>query len=358
MNLVQEILSWLNELLEPLAGALNAPVVVVGGGIVGIMAAIVGGLVSASRSKKQDEAIEELKVLTQKQSELIERALAVNADKLTQSPETTGGADPREALRSALEDYVTSDDPRGQKVTELVAERRSEEAQALAFAIAGETAAEIDRLTSDARRKAAQKWKDAGAIAYLNDPKSAMTAYERARHFDAGDAETLISLGVVYFRLGRLADAEETYQDAKSRMSAYDQETHAAILGNLGLVAKMRGDTVVAEDYFRRALQLAEELGSKEGMAAQLGNLGQVAKERGDLATAEKYLMRALRINEELGRKEGMAIQLGNLGQIAKARGDVAAACAFWTRAQTLFLEVGHPNAAVMERRMKDERCG
>ncbi|MEM9372196.1 MAG: tetratricopeptide repeat protein [Planctomycetota bacterium] len=115
----------------------------------------------------------------------------------------------------------------------------------------------------------------------------------------------------------------------------------ATSLGNLGLIAQMRGDLAGAEDYMKRSLTISEQLGRKEGVANQLGNLGLIARKRGDLDAAEDYHTRSLAIEEELGRKEGIASELGNLGLIALSRLDLPLARARWTKARDLFAEVG-----------------
>ena len=100
----------------------------------------------------------------------------------------------------------------------------------------------------------------------------------------------------------------------------------ASDLGNLGVIAQIRGDLDKAEEYYQRSLAIEEELGRKEGMASDLGNLEGLAQRRGDLARAEEYHWRALAIDEELGHKEGMAADLGNLGNVARIRGDLTKA--------------------------------
>lgn len=322
MNFVQDVLGGLNELLRPIAEALNAPVLVVGGAISGVVAAIVGGLFSAARSKRQDKAIDELKKLTNRQTELIELALAASADKLPQSSQSVVGGDPRAALRAALQDYVTSDDPRGQEVIELVTKRRNSEAQKLAFEIASDAQEEAQRLTTQAQLKAARKWRDAGSIAYLNDPTSAVIALERARTLDPTHIQTSLLLGQVYRRLGRLNDAENVYRETEAYIPPSDQNSLGALLGSRGLLALTRGDDAVAEPLLTRALKVYESLKDKRGMAAALGNLGLAARQRDNLAAAEEFHTRSFKLAEEIGARKVMAHQLSNLGVVAKERKD------------------------------------
>ncbi|MGA0429157.1 MAG: hypothetical protein ACO3NF_09155, partial [Paracoccaceae bacterium] len=54
-------------------------------------------------------------------------------------------------------------------------------------------------------------------------------------------------------------------------------------------------------------LTLAEAEKDDGAKAVALGNLGNLAKTRGDLAAAEGYYAQALTLDQELGLKEGMA---------------------------------------------------
>ncbi len=56
---------------------------------------------------------------------------------------------------------------------------------------------------------------------------------------------------------------------------------------------------------------------------------------------AEQMHRRALEIDEQLGRREGMAIAHRNLGEIYKARGELDEARRLWALARDLFSGVG-----------------
>ncbi|KKM85333.1 hypothetical protein LCGC14_1290210, partial [marine sediment metagenome] len=98
----------------------------------------------------------------------------------------------------------------------------------------------------------------------------------------------------------------------------------ADILSNQG--EKDYADTILlihqAEVMHKKALELFEQLGSKEGMANQYGNLGNVYRTREELDTAEQMYKKVLAIDEELGRKESIATAYGNLGLVYSHRGD------------------------------------
>jgi tetratricopeptide (TPR) repeat protein len=201
----------------------------------------------------------------------------------------------------------------------------------------------FDALEAGAKAKAAaalQDWKRIGALAFAVDTKRALNAYEEALKLAPGDLDALNQVSGLKFRLGDLAGAEAGLR-AVSVASGADKSWQAAALGNLGEIARTRGDLAAAEDYQKRALSLNTEVGHKEGQAASLNNLGIIARLRRDLAGAENYQKRSLALNTELGGKEGQAANLGNLGNIAYTRGDLAAAEDYLKRTLALFTELG-----------------
>ena len=95
-----------------------------------------------------------------------------------------------------------------------------------------------------------------------------------------------------------------------------------------------------AEAMYRKALELNEALGRKEGMANNYDTLGSVYESRGDLTQAEAMYHKALELDEALGNKEGMASAYGGLGTVYGIRGDLTQAEAMYRKALVLFQEV------------------
>lgn len=137
-------------------------------------------------------------------------------------------------------------------------------------------------------------------------------------------ASILGNLGVIYRMRGDLDRSEAVH-----RKSLIISEKHGRLAdvagqyGNLGLVYQKRGDLDQAEKMQLRALEINEKLDQLEGMAANYGNLGMIFRARGDLNLSEKMHSKSLEIEKKLGSLEGMAIQYGNLGLIYVMRGDL-----------------------------------
>ncbi len=137
----------------------------------------------------------------------------------------------------------------------------------------------------------------------------------------------LTELGHLLATVGQVDQAEQMYRRALEMDEELDREDGVASdYSYLGLIYNKRGDLDEAERMHRKALEISERLGHQEGMAADYGNLGVIYCTRGDLDEAERMLRKALEIHERLGNKEGMAIDYGNLGSISRMRGDLQGA--------------------------------
>jgi len=169
-----------------------------------------------------------------------------------------------------------------------------------------------------ANKRAARRYRQIGALAFLHDTHKAMAAYAKAVELDPEDPDGWNRLGLLQKRTGAL--------DAATRS-------------------------------FERVLALGNKAGRKDVEAAASGNLGAIYLTRGELDRAEEMYLQSLKIETELGRKEGMAQDNGNLGTLYQQQGDTARACQHWRTARDLFREIGSPTAAQVEGWMRDAGC-
>lgn len=92
-----------------------------------------------------------------------------------------------------------------------------------------------------------------------------------------------------------------------------------AAWNNLGWLDVTSGRFDSGEARLEEALKIARQLGSLRREAAVLGNLGSSAKMRGDRANALRYYLDGLRLNESAGDSMGMANSLYSVGIIYSA---------------------------------------
>ena len=96
---------------------------------------------------------------------------------------------------------------------------------------------------------------------------------------------------------------------------------HGGTYHQLGITAQDRGRLDEADDWYRKALTINEELGDRPGMASTYHQLGMTAQDRGRLDEADDWYRKSLTINEELGDRPGMALTYAQLGLLAEERG-------------------------------------
>ena len=187
--------------------------------------------------------------------------------------------------------------------------------------------------------KAAELYREKGALWFANDTSKALTNYQRAVELAPDSMDGWNSLGHLYQRAGTLDKAEKVYL---TMLDDGDQKYQAVAYGNLGVVYQTWGELDKAVTHYEKALAIFEALGLQPGMANQYGNLGIVYQIRGGLDQAVAYYDKALAIFEALGLQAGMAKVYGNLGSTYQTRGERDKAVKFHEKALAIDKKLGH----------------
>ena len=87
-------------------------------------------------------------------------------------------------------------------------------------------------------------------------------------------------------------------------------------LNNIGYIFIAKGEYDQAIEYQKRALQISEELGNKEGMANSLGGIAHNYFNKGEYDQALDYLNRGLTICKEQGYKLKIVLFLNMIGDV------------------------------------------
>ena len=146
---------------------------------------------------------------------------------------------------------------------------------------------------------------------------------------------------------GLLDEAERTYLAilaAQLRQGAQTEDRFniATTYHQLGVVAQGRGRLDEAEDWYRKALTIKEELGNRPGTATTYHQLGMIAQTRGQLDEAEDWYRKALTFSEDLQTPSYVAITHAQLGRLAAERGDTRLALIEAVRCVSLFDKIPH----------------
>lgn len=138
-------------------------------------------------------------------------------------------------------------------------------------------------------------------------------------------ADTLIRLGLIQSRQGRLAEGEQMQTRAIEILRAQGPETElAAALNNLGSVLSAQGRSKEAESRIREAISIWERTGGPDdpSLAGGLLNLGILLQARKQYDEADRVLARARRIDEKAlpPNHPRIAMDLNAAGVLATAR--------------------------------------
>jgi tetratricopeptide (TPR) repeat protein len=117
----------------------------------------------------------------------------------------------------------------------------------------------------------------------------------------------------------------------------------AANYHHLGITAQYRGRLDEASDWYRKVLDISEELGDRPHMASTYHQLGTTAQDAGRLDEASDWYHKALTISEELSDRRGMALTYAQLGLLAEEKDQAPVALEWNIRCVTLFDQVPSP---------------
>jgi len=128
--------------------------------------------------------------------------------------------------------------------------------------------------------------------------------------------DTHNTLGVVYLRLGVFNKAQICFNEALRISEAIgDKKLVAACYVNLALNYSMKLKEKLCESFYKKALNLYEEIGYQEGIAITLLDLGAFYS-RYDIEKALELYLKAIGIAKLIGAKRTLIYLYSNLGYI------------------------------------------
>ena len=155
-------------------------------------------------------------------------------------------------------------------------------------------------------------------------------------------ARSLMTLGILYNRTGRLDEAEQSYKEAlQISEDTGDHILKARILQNLSIVLKDRSHLDGAENLLNLAILAYQDAG-REILPGQLySGRANLKMARGELVEAEVDLDMALRAFREIGDRRNEAMMLNNTGYLRRRQGRVDEAEDYHLRSLEIREEIG-----------------
>jgi tetratricopeptide (TPR) repeat protein len=157
-----------------------------------------------------------------------------------------------------------------------------------------------------------------------------------------GIAATLGELAIIARIKGNL-DYAAKYIDQSLILGrkADDRQSEAHSLSQLARIKIWQCDPVKAQDLLDQSLDFARNVGDRRTEAVDLVYLGQVARERGFLDVAEIHLKQARKMMHEIGNQRGEAVAFHQLGQLWRVRGDLAQAHRYFLKSLSIRRVIG-----------------
>ncbi len=151
-------------------------------------------------------------------------------------------------------------------------------------------------------------------------------------------ARVQINLGITEILCGELVAAQERLESARAVMG----DTYT-ILSNLGMVAERSGESELAIERFKAALELARSGGKAWEIGHAAGNLGSLLRLAGRLSEARALLEESLAAKRGLDAAPMMVFALTHLGHVAIDEEAVDEAFAHLAEATRLANTIGEP---------------
>jgi CHAT domain-containing protein/Tfp pilus assembly protein PilF len=194
---------------------------------------------------------------------------------------------------------------------------------------AEEAFAEAERLRKE--------WKEQSLRAAIEKYQQAL-AYWRTENNIQKQAEILGSIGEVFAVFGQTASALANYEDAL-RLSRRLNDTSLQIesLNNVCSVLAFLGETKKALTHCNEALRLSRRTGNRAGEAEALNNIGE-ANYFADMNKALKSFEQALLLRAD---RRGEAHTLMNIGYVYTDWNDLQQASNYFARAVTIWKQIG-----------------
>lgn len=189
----------------------------------------------------------------------------------------------------------------------------------------------------------------ARALGWMADPgrskpySEESLAISRALEYRPGIASALYQLGINARWQGDLKTAMPLLAQSLALREGLDSDAIAFIYVNLGLIAAIEGDYVVAGNHFEQAMTVAEAAESSTGVAFTFANLGILAFLQHDHNGAETAFERGLLTGRAIRYKAAVAMSARGLAYLALQRGQVERASALCCEALMSNRERGDP---------------
>jgi len=175
----------------------------------------------------------------------------------------------------------------------------------------------------------------------------------RAAGDRAGEGECLFILSYLHWLQGDQDDALARSEQSLQLFRQIDEPMWAGKASlAVGWYLTQRGEPRRALPYYTEALALQQQAGDRPNEAVTQDSLGWLRLQLEDYDDAVRHLEEGLRLARRLGDPALEAQALAHLGDLHEALLDRDAAAVRWRQAYEILVDLGHPQAAELRRKL------
>ena len=180
------------------------------------------------------------------------------------------------------------------------------------FAKAAEKAESVIQSES---QKAAEAYRNLGALAFLDNTQEALNAYRRATELDPDNAYDWNQIGVLLSHTHNLNQALIAFQKVLALGEIHNNQDEISMACfNLSTVYQSLGEFSKSVEIGNKGLVIDEALGNTNEMAHHYGNLGFFYQMQGIFGKANEMYNKSLAIYEASNNKEGISNTFKRIG--------------------------------------------
>ena len=206
-------------------------------------------------------------------------------------------------------------------------ERLKSESSTLASEIFAEIARTKREEAERAARQAASALRHQGALALPRDAQGALSRFQQAFALDPADAENLLALALVQFRLGDIPSVEALIETARGGAGLQGREDIAGLVDMFaGVLHLRRGRLPQAIEKFEAAKRIFEDHGDIRALVDAMMALASTQMKAGQLDSALASYNKAAALCTENNYELGLAQLYADLGLLLQGLGQLAEA--------------------------------
>ncbi|MEM7033346.1 MAG: tetratricopeptide repeat protein, partial [Chloroflexota bacterium] len=167
-------------------------------------------------------------------------------------------------------------------------------------------------------------------------------AIARVNQLQSEEGMILRSLGEIYLNQGQYDEAINLF-DTGLRLArkTEDKSLQAELLDGLGNIYNKLGRNEESRDCLQQALNLAQEIKDQHLESKYWGNLGHALRDLGNIQTSVKYYQQSLVLAQQLGNRALEGYRLGDLGKSFRIFGQLDEAADYLRQALQIFQKIG-----------------